>query len=455
MRILWLTLFALVLTALAFAPSLTQREEPFDEELVILSPHWDGIRSEFGRAFAEHYFKKNGRRIRTVWLDYGSSSEVTKYVIERYKQVGPAAGIGADVFFGGGMDNLPTMANANCYEPFVLPPELSEIPASVNGLPLRDSQNRFHASCLSSFGFVYNKEVVKRAFLSKPESWYDLGRAEYRGWISSGDPSLSGSVHQAFEIELQADGWERGFGVLTRMLSNVRAFNEGGPSVPRDVSLGQAAAGACIDFYATAPVRRQGAEHLEYVVPKGTGVFTPDGIALMRGAPNRRAAVEFILFVMSEPGQKLWYLAQDAEGKNGAPKAFDLERLPVLPSIYNHAWPTHTVLNPFKTKTDFIYDSKKASARWSLLNQLMRAVWVDAHEELWDARGEVIRKQRHSGGTDREWDKPPMSEDDFLALAKTKLTPDQINKLKNEWTSWARARYVQIATQAEWDRSER
>jgi ABC-type Fe3+ transport system substrate-binding protein len=447
MRLLWPTLFLAAVLALAFGPALLRHEPHYDEELVLISPHWDGIRSEFGRAFSEFYFKKTQRRIRMTWLDIGGSSEINKYVTERFKQAKERGqeGIGADLFFGGGMDILPRLAAGNCFEALRLPPELEQaIPAAVSGQLLRDKENRFFAACLSSFGFVYNREVIARAKIPEPKTWEDLGRPEFHGWISSGDPSLSGSLHQAFEIVLQSEGWEKGFATLGRMLSNARAFNEGGPSVPRDVSIGQAAAGPCIDFYATAPIRRQGATHLKLVVPEGASVVTPDGIALMRGAPNKTAAREFILFTLGEPGQRLWY---QARGTPGGPVDYDLERLPVMPSIYDSGVATNTVVNPFKTKSAFIYDSSKSSERWSMLNQLMRAVWIDAHEELWSARDALI-----AAGRDEDLGallcKPPISEKELLDIAARKPSADDINALKNKWTAWARESYGKVEASA-------
>src|SRR5262249_22602221 len=143
-------------------------------------------------------------------------------------------------------------------------------------------------------------QVIERAKLPVPALWSDLGRPEFHGWIASGDPTLSGSIQQAYEIVLQSEGWEKGYATLTRMLANARAFNEGGSAAPRDVSLGQSAAGACIDFYATAPIRRQGATHLRLVIPRGAAVVTPDCVALLRGAPHRAAAEAFVRFVMGE-----------------------------------------------------------------------------------------------------------------------------------------------------------
>ena len=439
MKKLWLALFLGAVLALAFGPSLLRREPPFDEELSIVSPHWQGIRVEFERAFSEHYFNTTGRRVRVVWLDFGSTGDIKNLILERVAQTKKRGetGIGIDLLFGGGADILPTLAASNAFERVPLPPELKkEIPPSVGGQILRDEKNPYHATCLSSFGFVFNTKVIDKAKLPTPETWEDLGRPEFQGWIACGDPSLSGSLHAAFEIVLQSQGWEKGYATLGRMMSNTRAFSEGGPSVPRDVSLGQSAAGPCIDFYATAPLRRQGATHLKLVVPKGAAVASPDGIAMLRGAPNKKAATAFVLFTLSEAGQKLWY---QARGTPGGPVDYDLERLPIMPAMYESGVETHTVLNPFKA-VDFTLDGKKSGGRWAILNHLMRAAWMDAHEEFFDARKAIIDAGRDVD-LGAELCKPFVGEKELSELAAKKMSADDINALRNRWTAMAREHY--------------
>ena len=321
---------------------------------------------------------------------------------------------------------------------------LKLIPESVNGQELRDKQNRYHATCLSSFGFVYNTEVIEAAKLPTPANWADLGAPVMQGWVTCGDPS-SGSLHMNFELVLQAEGWDKGYATLTRMASNARSFNEGGASIPRDVSLGQSAAGPCIDFYAMAPIRRQGATHLKLTIPRSTAIATPDCIAIIRKPPNANAAHAFMEFVLSEDGEKLWYLPR---GTPGGPVKFDLERLPVMPSIYEKGLPTNTVSNPFKDTPNFIYDSKKGGTRWSLLNDFWKSVWMDAHEELWNARVAVIRAGRDKD-LGAELGRPPYGEDAIAKLAKKKMTPDERNALRNRWIAWARNWYGKVKSTAE------
>ncbi|MFH0939625.1 MAG: ABC transporter substrate-binding protein [Planctomycetota bacterium] len=446
MRYFWMALFGLLLIALAVGPRLFLRQTPADERLLIISPHWDGIRYEFGRAFSEHYLNKFGKRIEVVWMDVGGTGEIRKYLDQKFNAAKSEEGVSADLLFGGGMDMLAKMARKNYFEPVALSAAQQQaLPAAVNGQELRDQKNRYHAACLSSFGFVYNKLVLENARLPAPRTWDDLGCAEFHGWVSCGDPTTSGSLHQAFELVLQGQGWERGYTTLTRLLSNVRATNEGGTSIPRDVSLGQAAVGPCIDFYASAPVRRQGATHLQLVIPAGIAVATPDCIAVLRHPPNRTAAFAFVTFVLSEAGQKLWYLKR---GTPGGPIEYDLERLPVMPEIYTRfSQDTWTVTNPFKGVADFQYDSKKGGRRWDTLNDLWRAAILDVHEDLWNARQAVIR-----AGRDLDLGyalaRPPISEQAVNVLAEQALLADERNALKNQWTGWARVWFKAITTAA-------
>jgi ABC-type glycerol-3-phosphate transport system substrate-binding protein len=173
-------------------------------------------------------------------------------------------------------------------------------------------------------------------------------------------------------------------------------------------------------------------------------VVTPDGIAVLRGAPNKPAAQAFVEFVLGEEGQRLWY---QPRGSPGGPRNYDLERLPVLKAIYSSGAPTNTLLNPFVAANDFQYDGKKGGSRWTLFNHLMRAMWVDTHEELWAARSALIAAGRDAD-LGAQLCRPPMNETEFLELARQKLTPDEINALRNKWSAWARAHYAEIAGMA-------
>ncbi|MGB1130446.1 MAG: hypothetical protein ACPG4K_10370, partial [Haloferula sp.] len=75
-----------------------------DDRLVIITPHNDSIRAEFGEAFAEHWKEKTGRSIHVDWRAPGGGGEIRKLVngaFEAAEDLGKE-GTEFDVFFGGG-----------------------------------------------------------------------------------------------------------------------------------------------------------------------------------------------------------------------------------------------------------------------------------------------------------------------------------------------------------------
>jgi len=462
MRAIIVLLLLMLLVGAALGPGFFAPPAPADDELILLSPHWDGIRTEFARAFAADWKQKTGRTVKISWLDIGGGGMISKYIYEQAAkaQWEQGEGIGVDVLFGGGtfdyeqlcseknLANRGIVLPGGMFEPLALPAETDHaIPAKVNGQTLRDDKGRWYAACMSGFGFVYNKHVIERAGLKVPAAWSDLGLPEYRGWVSCGDPTQSGSLQMAFEIVLQAYQWEEGWGVLTRMVANAPAFNEGGASIPRDVSLGQSAAGPCIDFYAAAPMRRQSATHLEFVFPKGLSVVTPDAIACFRNAPHASVARAFVDFVLSEAGQKLWFVKR---GEPGGPEAFDLERLPVWKSLYEvqPPLPTYTVARPFAQGEAFVYDGRKGGQRWNILKDFMRGTLIDVHEDLKDAWKAVVVAGRVED-LGAALGRPALGEKDLLTVAGQGYTRTRLNVLRNKWTGWARERYRAIKHAAE------
>lgn len=449
MRKLWLVLLLLLLVAAAVGPRLAAPQREAARTLTILSPHWDGIREEFRRGFEAWWEQKTGERVRVDFLDVGGTGQTVKYIRERAK-ASKAGGAGADLFFGGGTFDYIGLASDGLLEAYDPPAVARErIPATLNGLPLRDKDNHWHAACLSGFGIVYNKEVVARAGLPVPETWATMADPKYLGWISCGDPAQSGSVQMAFEIVLQSYGWEQGWSVLARMMGNASALNEGGASVPRDVSMGQAAAGPCIDFYAAAPVRRQGATHLAFVFPDKLSAITPDAIAVLKKAPQpdlARAFVDYVLSAAPGEGQHLWY---GKRGSEGGPVAFDLERLPVVPSMYEKNLPTYTVARPFEEGAAFRYDERKSGKRWNLMRDgLLRGCFVEVHEDL-RAAWEAVVKNGRVEDLGPAFGRAPLSEEAAAALAgKTRAAKD-LNAARTALTGWARRHFRAIRAAAE------
>lgn len=349
------------------------------ELIVIISPHWSGIRVEFSRAFHNWFYNKTGRRVRVEWEEHGGTSQCLKFVGSQLKR--SPSGIGIDIFYGGGVPAFLRLKRMGALEKGEISREvLSRITKEVEGTLIYDPEGYWFGAALSGFGIVYNKNVMGFLGLAEPSSWADLARPELFGWVGSGDPRKSGSVHALYEIILQARGWREGISIIRRIAENVRYFSEGGSDAPELVSMRELACSGAIDLYALAQIEQAEAEEVGFVAPKGEAIVNADPIAILEGAPHPELAKAFVEFVLSPEGQKLWMLpAREPDG----PKEFRLNRLSVIPFLYDElkgrslAW-----MNPFEAKVTFPFDSKKDAVRRRVLDDYLGVTLIDTHAEL-------------------------------------------------------------------------
>ena len=129
------------------------------DKLVLISPHWEGIRYEFERAFKARYQSETGRTVELEWMDVGGSSETLRYLQSEFKN--KPAGIGIDIFFGGGLEPYLALKKDRLLDAYALPkPLLEKIPPSLAGVPLYDPDHTWYGATLAGFGIVYNKIVL-------------------------------------------------------------------------------------------------------------------------------------------------------------------------------------------------------------------------------------------------------------------------------------------------------
>ena len=417
---------------------------PKGNALVIISPHWEGVRKEFGDAFKNWYKAKYNKEAKIEWLDQGGSGDDLRFVKSEFSKNPNTTGI--DIFFGGGVEpHLELMKNGYTLS-YKLPYEILKlIPKQISGMPIYDPAYNWYGACLSGFGIVYNKAVLKMMKLPEPKTWEDLANPELLGWVSSADPRHSGSIHMMYEIILQAYGWQKGFEIITKMGGNIKSFPKYASQTAKDVSSGQSAYGLAIDSYGWAQVAEVGEDKVGYIMPEKLTVINPDAIAILKGAPHPDMAKAFVNFVMSKDGQKLWMLRK---GESGGPKEFDLDRLSVIPSLYTEFKDKSVIkVNPFAWKSTFKYSSEKGSLRYTILNDLIGALIIDTHQELESAWKAIIE----GGMPGRRGDKEkalkkflelPASEDEILKLAKEKWNDPTFrnNKIK-EWIIFAKNKY--------------
>jgi iron(III) transport system substrate-binding protein len=457
---LLIALAVVIVGPIALRPKEDSATRAADSTLVIITPHNESIRYEFGRAFSIHHEKQTGRRVRVDFRTPGGTSEIARYVeggyvagfqnywtrtlgkewssdvqrgfIDSTIKLGddpqadtPAQaarraflasqiGCNIDLFFGGGSFDFQQAAAKGYLVPTEVissHPEIfgegeGKIPATISGEPFFDPNGLWIGCVISSFGIVYNTDVLARLKITEhPRRWSDLANPKYAGEIALANPTQSGSINKAFEMLIQqviaeemiihgatddnkevvAAGWLRALGLLQRIGANARYFTDSSTKPSLDVGSGDCAAGMTIDFYGrfqAEAIGRSGGKYLHYVNAEGGTSVGVDPIALFRGAPHPELAREFMEYVLSENGQKLWNWKV---GAHGGPERYALRRLPVLPSLYADEFKSlrsDPEVRPYELAKEFEYRPGWTAGTFGAQAFIIRAMCIDSHDEL-------------------------------------------------------------------------
>jgi len=267
-RSLILAALALIL-ALPFAlrpPSAASSlAEKADDTLVLISPHNEAIRYEFGRAFRHWYRERTGRSITVDWRAIGGTSEITRFIESEYltafqnhwtktlgrpwsaevqaafanprldesteasdgktsnEAVPRSSGLaaraaflasevscGIDLFFGGGAYDFIRQAAAGRLVPSRIfqthPQWFSDdvVAQHYAGEPYWDAQGRWVGVVLGGYGILYNRDALARLGVEQgPSQWADLCDPRFFREVALCDPTKSGSIAKAFENLIQ------------------------------------------------------------------------------------------------------------------------------------------------------------------------------------------------------------------------------------------------------------
>jgi iron(III) transport system substrate-binding protein len=384
--------------------TVTKTSETADDRLVILSPHNETIRQEFGEAFAEYWEKTTGRSIDIDWRTPGGTSEIRLVLDAGFKAADDIKkpGIGVDIFFGGGEPDFASQAKKGRLIPlrvFTAQPELfaegGPIPEFFTGERYFPKDHVWVGTCMSQLGICYNPDVLARLKIPVPTTWNDLGDPRYAGNIALADPTKTGSVARAFELLVQAEmqrsadlsaGWTAGLQLIQRMSANSRYFTDGSAKVPQDVGQGNAAAGMCIDFYgrsfAQELTTQSGAPRLIWLAPDHGTTLSGDPIGILKGSENEAVAQSFVEFVLSRRAQTLWF---GKVGSPDGPKERTLHRLPIRRDLYTPEILANTTMptaHPYADPGNFTYQRELTGDAFNTLRQLVKIICIDSHEEM-------------------------------------------------------------------------
>lgn len=226
-----------------------------DDVLVIITPHNEAIRHEFGIGFQKWYRERTGRSVFIDWRVIGGTSEIVRFLRSEYTTsfevfwkrelgrswssealagmfdertrpddtpeddtIGEAArraflasevSCGIDIFFGGGSYDFEREARAGRLVDsgiLKLKPEWftdDVIPQRFAGEPYWDPAGRWIGAVVSSYGILYNRESLARLGVEPPVHWIDVTNPALSGEVALADPTKSSSIGKAFEMVIQ------------------------------------------------------------------------------------------------------------------------------------------------------------------------------------------------------------------------------------------------------------
>lgn len=498
--------------SILIAAPLALRERPLAApegliRLVILTPHGSDIRREFTEAFCDFQRREYGREVDIDWRTPGGTSEITRFMDDRFRaafteelpahrvglagfnqshldELSPVAekaareaflvskiGIGVDLLFGGGEFAFRSHAEKGYVvdtglqkqEPTWFSGAEPIIPQMVSGETVYDQRGRYYGACFGVFGIAYSPDRLAELGLTPPTGWVDIADPAYRGKLTLTDPTKSGAAATTFERILQqrmaaqptalGGGWDAGFSVIKRLVANSRWITDSASKPTRDAVRGDCVAGMAIDFQAkiesdyalhgqAAPAR------LHFVVPVGGTSVSSDPLAVLRGAPQPELAAQFLHFVLSPAGQKLW---SQRLGTPGGPRHLALRRFPVRRDLVGpdqrdvRSDPTE---DPFVIAQGFTYHREWTGRYFSLINTMVKTVMLDPRQELTTAWDAICR----AGGPEKvpeAWEQfcwLPVNYDGAAAAQAQidglkKKNPVGLIQLQREWTEQAAVHY--------------
>ena len=490
-----LALLVLVVLTLPFifrgvmssSPREVVRSGPADT-LVIMTPHLETVRRKFDRAFRDWYARKYHRAASIEYLSYGGG-EIVKFFQASEAAYNRSGTYNIDLVWGGSDSMFTDALESKYLDKVSLDPEAlaAAFPTpDIGGVPLYDPDPgkgpRWFGAALSSFGILYNRDVLGFLHLPEPRTWADLADPRYRGWLELADPTRSASAKAALmviveremetatrEHRSQEDAWARGMGLIRQIAANARGFTSAANELPGVVSSGDAAAAMSIDFYARAQVAAVGCDarvggqrwtdneqasacagegRVGYVEPQGATMVTPEPIALVRGAQHADTARRFIEFILSDTGQRLWITKP---GPGESPE-MALRRLPIVRSVYDNPVNFTEFTNPFTTAGGFNTKPSRR-ARFGLMDELIALCCIDLLAELRETRKEIVESPR-AADLDSKLGTFPVDEAASRAGMEVhgrmlKGRPEDWLKLQRQWREQFRAEYRELRRAAE------
>lgn len=152
-------------------------------------------------------------------------------------------------------------------------------------------------------GWALNERVLRERNAPVPRTWKDLADPRYRGLVAYPNPNTSGTGYTMLATLVQLYGEREAFDLLKQIHRNVAEYTRSGAAPGQLTGRGEVAVG--ITFIHDAVDQVLKGFPISYGAPRdGTG-YEIGGLSLVKGGPNRAAAITFIEWALTPEAQRL------------------------------------------------------------------------------------------------------------------------------------------------------
>jgi iron(III) transport system substrate-binding protein len=227
------------------------------------------------------------------WIRYSTGELMAKVLAEKNNPQ-------ADVIYGTAVTELARVKDI--LEPYK-PKDIDKI-----GEAYKDPDGYWTAIDMYVAAFCINTDRLAKKGLTKPTSWADLTRPEYKGEIIMPNPASSGTGYlQVTSLLLMGgikEGKEDGWDYLKELDKNIVEYTNSGSAPAKLASAGEVAIGVSFGYR----VARQLSEGypVEMVFPAEGAGYELEANCLLKGAKNPEAAKIFLDWAITENAMKAY-----------------------------------------------------------------------------------------------------------------------------------------------------
>jgi ABC-type Fe3+ transport system substrate-binding protein len=300
-RILIIVLVVIIAIAVGLAALLTQQgvQQRREIKLTVVTR----LAPEEGNALRERFLKSDIASRAGI-----SDVEFRKEDVGKWRSFVESGAV--DIFFVGGYSVYMSLCREGYLEP-ISSRDVIDRASSIGAQIFRDDRGNtcFISVSRTIFSFTVNNDYLARYSLPKPRSWEDLASPNFSASLLRGDPAISfptpsksTTAARTVELILQKYGWDRGWQILTLIGANSKIV-ESSERARDDVATGISGAAPTVLVYGLRAVNASGGKAEFIIADKG---LLPDisPVAIAKNTRNKAAAEAFILWLLSDDGQK-------------------------------------------------------------------------------------------------------------------------------------------------------